>query len=120
MNLVTMPIVAILVGLFVRSRLLGAVLYLSIQAIVFTFQTLAVLLAWRAGQGVFGDATEAGVFGPAPTGIPIVFSETELWLYGLINVVILSVGVALTVGIISLRARRRTRTESTITAQPAV
>ena len=118
MNLVTMPIVAILVGLFVRSRLLGAVLYLSIQAIVFTFQTLMVLLIWMAGIG--GPFGGTGAFGIAPTGFPIPFSEPDIWMYGLLNVAVLLVGVALTVGIISLRARRRARTDLTLTAQPAL
>lgn len=118
MNVVTTPIVAILVGMFVRSRLLGAVLYLSIQAFVFTFQTLMVLLIWMAGIG--GPFGGNGAFGAAPTGFPIPFSEGDVWIYGLLNVAVLLVGTALTVGIISLRAKRRTRADSLMKAQPAV
>lgn len=109
MNLIVAPISAVLIGLFVRSRLIGAVLFLSIEAVFFTFQTLVVLLAWMSGQGGFGGATETGAFGPAPTGFPITFTESEVWLYGLANFAIMGVGLALTVLVGGLRRRGRAR-----------
>lgn len=112
MNILIAPIAAILIGLFVRSRLLGAVLFLAIEAVFFTFQTLVVLLAWMAGQGGFGEATERGAFGPAPTGFPIAFDEGEVWAYGLVNLAIIVVGVAITVVIATLRKKRRDRRDA--------
>jgi len=76
------------------------------EAILFTFQTLTVLLGWLSGElTVFED----GIFGPSPTGLPLVLDEGELWSYGLVNLVIMTVGVALIVLIVSLRDRRRAK-----------
>lgn len=108
MNLLTAPLTAVLIGLFVRSKTVAAALFLSIQAIIFTFQSVLVLLAWMAGLGGFGGATD-GAFGPAPTELPLVFSEPDLWLYGLVNLAIFGAGLALTLGIVTLRARRRAK-----------
>lgn len=48
MNILFIPILAVLIGYFVRSRLSAVVLFLAIESIFFTFQTLAVFLAWMA------------------------------------------------------------------------
>ncbi|MGO1835539.1 putative carbohydrate phosphorylase [Actinomycetales bacterium JB111] len=110
MNLLVTPVVSVLIGLFVRSRLLAAILYLSIAAILFTFQTLTVLLVWLGGEGGFGGSAEQGAFGPGPTGgLPLQFDEGELWAYGLVNVGILLVGVALTILVVTLRNRSRAK-----------
>lgn len=109
MNLVAVPILAILIGLFVRSRLIGAALFLSIETLVFTFQTLVVLLAWMSGQGGFGGAVDQGAFGPFPTQFPIAFSESEVWAYGLLNMAIIAVGLLLTMGIATWRRRHGDR-----------
>lgn len=109
MNILVTPVLVVLIGLFVRSRLIAALLYLVIESIVFTFQTLMVLLSWMAGMGGFGGATEQGAFGPAPTGFPVHFSEGEAWLYGLANMGIMIVGVALVVLIVTLRNRSRAK-----------
>lgn len=83
MNIIVSPLLAIIIGLTVRSRLQAATLYLAIQAVFFTFQTLAVLLAWLGGEGGFGGATDEGAFGPSPTGLPLTFNETGFWCTGL-------------------------------------
>lgn len=119
MNLFVAPISAVLIGLFVRSRLLGAVLFLAIEAVFFTFQTLVVLLAWMSGQGGFGGAQETGAFGPAPTGFPIAFIESEVWSYGVVNLAIIGVGLALTVVVNRLRQRRRARRAVAVDLDPA-
>jgi hypothetical protein len=109
MNLLVTPVAAVLIGLFVRPRLTGVTLYLGIEAVLFTFQTLVVLLAWLSGQGGFGAETGPGAFGPAPTGLPLTVVEGEVWAYGLVNLVIMLVGIGILVGIATLRERRRAR-----------
>lgn len=107
MNLLITPVAVVLIGLFVRSRLSATLLYLVIEAIVFTFQTLLVFGNWLAGGlTIFGD----GMFGPPPTGLPLVLDES--WSYGLVNLVIMSVGVVLTNLIVGLRNRGRARRDA--------
>jgi len=106
MNLLLTPILVVFIGLFVRSRLMAALLYLVIEAILFTFQTLLLLLNWlNGGLTVFGD----GMFGPTPKGLPLVLNEGEVWSYGLVNLGIMTMGVALTVLFVTLRNRSRER-----------
>lgn len=118
MNLLVAPLSAVLIGLFVRSRLIGAALFISIEALVFTFQTLVVLLAWMSGQGGFGGAVDQGAFGPFPTQFPIAFSESEVWAYGLLNVAIVAVGLLLTTGIATWRRRRRDGPSNNVKTPP--
>lgn len=109
MNILVAPLLAVLIGLFVRSRLVGVVLYLAVEGLFFTFQTLVVLLAWMSGQGGFGGATEEGAFGPAPTGLPLTFSEGDVFAYGLVNLLLIAIGVGVTGVIATLRRRQRSR-----------
>lgn len=44
MNILVTPVLVVVIGLFVRSRLIAALLHLVIEAILFTFQTLTVLV----------------------------------------------------------------------------
>lgn len=112
MNILIAPLTAVLVGLFVRSRLIAAILYLVIEALFFTFQTLMVLLAWLGGEGGFGGATDQGAFGPAPTGFPVISEAAEVWSYGLVNLGLIAIGVAMTVLIVTFRNRSRMRRNS--------
>ncbi|MHA3722550.1 hypothetical protein ACXR2T_01595 [Leucobacter sp. HY1910] len=109
MNILMTPVLVILIGFFVRSRLIATLLYLVIEGILFTFQTLAVLMAWMAGEGGFGGATDQGAFGPSPTGFPLQYDEGEIWAYGLVNLGIMAVGVILTVLIVIFRNRGRAK-----------
>lgn len=109
MNIFFSPLAAIVIGLLVPSRLKAALLYLVVESLFFTFQTLVVLLAWMGGQSGFGGAAEQGAFGPAPTGFPLAFSEGEVWAYGLVNLALIVLGVGIAVGAAALRIRRRQR-----------
>ena len=62
-----------------------------------------------SGEGGFGDATENGTFGPVPTGLPLILDEGEIWAYGLVNLLVVLVGVGITLGVSTLRERRRVR-----------
>lgn len=106
MNILLTPVLVVFIGLFVRSRLIATLLYLVIEAILFTFQTLLVLLNWLGGGlTVFND----GIFGPSPTGLPLVLDEGEVWSYGLVNLVIMAIGVSFTVLVVTLRNRSRVK-----------
>lgn len=77
--------------------------FLVADSFVFTFQSLDVLLNWMAaGDGVNGQ----GAFGGAPKGFPLDYQESEVIAYGLVNLVIIGIGIGLTIGANALSARR--------------
>ncbi len=109
MNILFTLVAAPLIGFFVTQRGTAIAVYLGAEASFFAFQSLAVLLAWMAGGGGFGGAQDQGAFGPAPSGVPIAYQESELYAYGLVNLVIAIVGVGLVVGLNALARRRAAR-----------
>lgn len=104
MNIIFTIIAAPLIGWLVKSRTGAVAIYLAAVAQLFTFQTLAVLLGWMGSDtGLF----ESHAFGPPPTGFPIADTYlADLIAYGVVNLVIVLVGVGLTIGSGSLRVRR--------------
>lgn len=109
MNILFTLVAAPLIGFLVKQRGIAVAAYLGAEAFFFAFQSLAVLLAWMAGGGGFSGAQDQGAFGPAPTGVPIAYQESELYAYGLVNLVIAAVGVGLVVGFSALARRRAAR-----------
>jgi hypothetical protein len=102
MNIIFTVLVAVPIGFFVRGRGRAILTFLALDAILFTFQTLSVLLDWLGPtQGFDGTA-----FGPKPTAFPATYSNDALAGYGLVNLVVLVVGVGLVV-LGSYLARRR-------------
>lgn len=69
-------------GLLVRNRAAAYLAYVAIQAFVFTFQTAFLVLEWANGS------TEA--FGSFPD-----YDNGDVWAYGIINLVIYSLGLGL-------------------------
>ena len=106
MNIIFTIIAAPLIGWLVRSRPAAAALYLAGVSVLFSFQTLAVLISWLAGETGFGGASDHGAFGPFPTALPLSYDDGEVWSYGAINLVITLVGVGITVLLNMFRARR--------------
>ncbi len=104
MNLLFTILAAFPIGYFVRQRGQAVVAYLAIDALLFTFQTLDVLLNWMGGNGGMGGAK---AFGEFPTGFPIDYAAGEVVGYGVVNLIIVLVGVGLTV-LGGWVARRRT------------
>lgn len=94
MNIVFTVLAALPIGFLVRKRGLAVVTYLAAEALVFSFQTLDVLLNWMAGRNGLGGAK---AFGPFPTAIPIDFKESEVYAYGVVNLMITLAGIGLTV-----------------------
>ena len=103
MNVIFTVLVALPVGLLVRNRGAALLAYLIADLFVFTLQTLDVLLNWMAGQGGLADAQ---AFGPNPEGLPLQFSQSEVFAYGVVNLVIMSAGVGLVLLGHRIRARR--------------
>jgi hypothetical protein len=103
MNVIFSIFASLGIGFFVRKRSTALVSYLIADSFLFTFQTLDVLLNWMHGKnGVTGDAA----FGPFPTGLPLDYKESEVYAYGIVNLVIVLIGVGLTIGSNTLAARR--------------
>jgi hypothetical protein len=112
MNIIFTVLFAFPVGFLVRRRGLAVVGFLAADAILFTFQTLGVLLDWLGPtQGMSGEA-----FGPKPSGFPVEYSNGELTAYGLVNLVVIVVGVGLVVLGSRLAGRRAARRTATAVA----
>lgn len=110
MNVVFTILFAFAIGFFVKQRGLAILVYLALDAILFTFQTLSVLLYWMSD----GDGRLA--FGPAPTTFPVEYSESDTWGYGVVNLVIIAVGVGLVVLGTKVAARRAAKRHSVAVA----
>ena len=106
MNIIFTIVAAPLMGWFIKSRTGAVAIFLAGQSVLFVFQSLTVLLAWMAGEGGFGGATEQGAFGPAPSSFPVRYEESDLWAYGLLNLALILLGVAIVIGAGRLRVRR--------------
>ncbi len=103
MNIVFTLVGALTIGYFVPNRGTALLSYLIADSFLFTFQTLGVLLTWMHGGGGIGGAK---AFGPFPTGFPLDYKESEVYAYGIVNLVIIAVGIGLTIGSNAFAAKR--------------
>lgn len=95
MNIIFTVLAAFPIGYFVRQRVSAVALFLAADALLFTYQTVEVLLVWMAAEpGIFGG--DHGAFGPAPTGFPVEYSSSDVLGYGVVNLIIVLVGIGLT------------------------
>ncbi|QLQ11538.1 MAG: hypothetical protein HZY75_15630 [Nocardioidaceae bacterium] len=90
MNIIFTVLFAFPIGFFIKKRDLAILTYLALDAILFTYQSVGVLLDWLSDN-------RPVAFGPAPTGFPISYSNSEYLGYGVINLVVIAVGIGLTV-----------------------
>lgn len=67
MNIVFTVLAAFTLGWFIRQRATAAAIHLAADALVFTFQTLQLLLGYLAGEHSEVSTTD-GTFGPCSTG----------------------------------------------------
>jgi hypothetical protein len=102
MTVVFAVLFAFPIGYVVRQRALAVVAFLAAGAIVFSYQTLGVLLDWMADN-------PPTAFGPSPTSFPVEYSRSETWGYGVVNLVVFAVGTGLVVLGTWVRARRAAR-----------
>lgn len=98
MNLIFTVLFAFAIGYFVKNRGLAIVTYLALDAIVFSYQSVGVLLDWMADNPPVA-------FGPSPKAFPVEYSTSELLGYGLVNLVIIAAGV----GLVALGSRIHAR-----------
>jgi hypothetical protein len=106
MNLVFTVLFAFAIGYFVKQRGLAVVTYLALAAIVFSYQSVGVLLSWMADEPPVA-------FGPSPQGsFPVEYSSSETWGYAALNAVIIAVGVGLVVLGDHLAARRAAKRDT--------
>lgn len=106
MNVIFTIVASLGLGFFVRKRGTAVVAYLIADSFLFTFQTLDVLLNWMSGNRGAGGGK---AFGPFPTDIPLTYQQSEVVAYGVVNLIIIAVGVGLTVGANRLAAKRTAR-----------
>lgn len=102
MNLIYTVLVALPLGLVISSRSTAVLTYLLIGSYLFSFQNTSVLLGW------FGHSSTPA-FGPYPEGFPAEAAYGEVIGYGVVNAVIVLVGVGLVLAGARLRARRELR-----------
>jgi hypothetical protein len=104
MNLLFTLLGALPLGLLVPHRHLALLTYLVIDSFLFTFQTLDVLLTWMSGgQGL---ARGSGFGDPPAGGFPIDYARAEVVAYGVVNLLITTIGVGAVLGGAHLRSRR--------------
>ncbi len=85
MNLIYTVLFAFTLGYFIKNRGIAICVYLGLEALIFTFQTLNLLMEWAGGsQQAFG--------GPFPDS-----SAGSVASYGAVNLIITGIGVGLVV-----------------------
>ncbi len=102
MNIIFTVLFAFAIGYFVKKPGIAIVTYLALDAIVFSYQSVGVLLDWMADKPPVA-------FGPSPKALPVEYSNSELWGYGLVNLAIIAVGIGLVVLGARISARRAAR-----------
>jgi hypothetical protein len=96
MLIALMLVLSLAIGWFVRPRLTAYVAYLAAFSLVFTFQSVVLITEWAGG--------DQKAFGAFPNG-----GRGEVWSYGVVNLVILAVGLGLLTLVTVLASRRRGR-----------
>jgi hypothetical protein len=97
MLIALMLVLSLVTGWFVRPRLTAYVAYLAAFSLLFTFQSVLLITEWAGG--------DQKAFGPFPNA-----PRSEAWSYGIVNLVILAVGLGLLTLVSVLASRRRGRT----------
>lgn len=93
MNIIFTVLAAFTIGFLVKQRAHAILTYLALEALLFSYQTLVVLLQWLGPEPGF----EGTAFGPKPSSFPVISSSGEVIGYGIVNLVVVAAGVALTI-----------------------
>ena len=94
------------IGFLVRNRIGAFLAYIAVHAFVFTFQSLSLLIEWVGGS--------PAAFGPYPDA-----ASSNVFSYGLVNLVIYAAGLGLVYLGSRLGARRRARAAGPVSLDPA-
>ena len=104
MNLFFTILAAFPLGFLVTRRQAALLAYLIVDSFLFSLQSLNLLLSWMSGGSGLGGSSG---FGDTPSGqFPIDYSGGEVIAYGLVNAIIILVGVGLVLLGSRVRARR--------------
>jgi predicted Na+-dependent transporter len=104
-ELLVMIFVPFPLGFLVRNRLAAFLAYVAVHAFVFTFQTLMLLVEWAGGSGT--------AFGRYPDA-----ETSEIFAYGVVNLVIYAAGLGLVYLGHRVGSRRRERRDGTVHLDP--
>ncbi len=96
MEIIVTILTALPLGYLVRNRAAGYLAFVAVHGYVFTFQTLNELTEWTGGT--------SAAFGPFPKA-----EASEVWAYGLVNLLIFAAGLGLVFLGQRLAARRQQR-----------
>ncbi len=97
MELIVMIVIAFPLGFFVKNRTAAYVAFIAVHGFVFTFQSVALITQWAGGS--------TSAFGPSPKA-----DKSEVWSYGVVNLVIFAAGLGLVALGCYVANRRRNKT----------
>jgi ABC-type xylose transport system permease subunit len=96
MELIVTILTALPLGLLIKSRTAAYIAFIAIHSFVFTFQSVELIINW------VGGSKEA--FGPYPKA-----DKSQIWAYGIVNLVIFAGGLGLVTLGYYLANRRRNK-----------
>ncbi len=102
MNVIYTVLVAFALGYFIKDTRVAVALYLAGEALVFGFQSASLIIEWASG-------TSTAAFGAFPDHSP-----SNVWGYGVVNLVITVIGIGL-VMLGARTARRRAAKQDVVT-----
>lgn len=83
MNVIYTLLFAFALGYLIKNRGVAIATYLAVEALVFGFQSVTLLIEWASGAS-------SQAFGAFPDHSP-----EQVWSYGAVNLVITAVGIGL-------------------------
>lgn len=92
MELLAMILLPLPLGLLIKNRVVAFLAYITAYCFLFTFQSTSLVIEWAGGS--------TAAFGPYPEA-----NSADVWGYGVVNLVLLLVGL----GLVALGAKLRTR-----------
>ncbi len=103
MELIVLILAALPIGFFVRNRTAAFIGYIALQAFVFTFQSISLVIEWVGGSTkAFGDYPDA--------------STGDVYSYAVVNLFIYAAGLGLV--ILGQRLARRRAVRSSASLDP--
>jgi hypothetical protein len=100
MALIVMIVTAFPIGFFIKNRTAAYITFIALHGFIFTFQSVDLIVEWAGGS--------KSVFGPYPHA-----HKSQIWSYGVVNLVIVAAGLGL-VALGYYVANRRRATVTTV------
>jgi hypothetical protein len=96
MELIVMIVAAFPIGFFIKSRTVAYITFIAVHGFAFTFQSADLIIEWAGGS--------KAAFGPYPNA-----GKSQIWSYGVVNLVIFAAGLGLVALGHYVATRRRTK-----------